>query len=749
MNFKQITCALLLSSAMFPAVAGTREKTPAFPGAEGFGRYVTGGRGGAVYHVTSLADDGSVGTLRWALNQNGARTIVFDVAGTIHLTSSLSIGKGNVTVAGQTSPGGICLADYPVSIHSNNVILRYLRFRVGNKNVTLNGADGWDGLGAMDQKDIMVDHCSISWSIDECCSIYGSQNLTVQWCLIAQSLVNSGHSKGAHGYGGNWGGSGATYHHNLMAHHVSRVPRLGPRQTTQTDERLDMRNNVFYNWSGNGCYGGEGMNVNIVNNYYKPGPGTDAKKGAVKYRLAAPGIRTVDYCLNKAAIAKSYNAATGKSFSADDISGASDGTNNYVVIGTSRYTINMADNTISMNGTPVAISWNGWAKMLHVWGKFYVDGNVNPDYAYMTKNNFKYGVSDQIDKSGNDKTYPGDDAIRLTKPMAFTGVTTQSAEVAYARVLDYVGASNYRDSFDEMMVNDTKNRKASHTGSGLDQGFVNTPYDNVSGSADPYPVLTATTAAPVDTDGDGIPDEWEKAHGLNPNDATDGKKTNADGYTNLEVYLNSLVEDITTKQNEGGTFEGSIVEEEEPDVAETQYVLSAATCTAEAKVDVVYNFENGFSISNTGNKSYGTGKNDCIKYSSGATNYTLTIPDGIQINKIEVTGYSNYDADAFLAKLGDEEFGETYKFPGKVNGDLQEVTHTITLSTPATKSLLMNIQGTQAVLKFTLYTSKVTGIKNISADRNLDGKIYTLDGKQAAKDYKGVAIKNGKKIIIK
>lgn len=741
MNFKQITCALLLSSAMFPALADTREKTPAFPGAEGFGRYVTGGRGGAVYHVTSLADDGSAGTLRWALNQNGARTIVFDVAGTIHLTSSLNIGKGNVTVAGQTSPGGICLADYPVSIHSNNVILRYLRFRVGNKNVTLNGADGWDGLGAMDQKDIMVDHCSISWSIDECCSIYGSQNLTVQWCLIAQSLVNSGHSKGAHGYGGNWGGSGATYHHNLMAHHVSRVPRLGPRQTTQTDERLDMRNNVFYNWSGNGCYGGEGMNVNIVNNYYKPGPGTNAKKGAIKYRLAAPGIRTVDYCLNKDAIAKSYNDATGKSFTKDDVYGSSDGMTNYVIVGSSRYPINMADNTITVNGKSVAVSWNGWAKMLHVWGKFYVDGNVNPDYAYMTKDNFRYGVAEQIDKNGNDKTYPGDDAIRLTTPMAFTGVTTQSAEVAYARVLDYVGASNYRDSFDEMMVSDTRNGKASHTGSGLDLGFVNTPYDNVSGSADPYPVLKATAAAPADTDGDGIPDEWEKGHGLNPNDAADGKEKNADGYTNLEVYLNSLVEDITTKQNEGGTFEGTIDEEEEQVAAE--YELNQDTSNDN------WTFSNGFSI--TSSKGYAEGKS-CgmagIKYSRGV-DFTINIPSGLAVTKVEIQGYGNDDNnDAYLQNLGEQEFGTSeYVFPSRAGNENK--TYTIELATPTTGTLPFKFNGAQVVANFKIYTVSATGIKNIPADKNKDGKVYTLDGKQVAKDYKGVAIKNGKKIIIK
>ena len=280
--------------AMFVmALAATAtEQLPAFPGAEGFGRYVTGGRGGKILHVTKL-DDSGYQSLRWCLQQQGAKIIVFDVSGTIHLQSALSI-PSNTTIAGQSAPGdGICVADYPVSISGNNVIVRYMRFRLGNKNVLKDGADGWDGFGGFDKQDWIIDHCSVSWSTDECLSVLGNKNTTVQWCLVAQSIVNSGHSKGAHGYGGNWGGSGASFHHNLIAHHTSRTPRLGPRPTTQLDERMDMRNNVIYNFGGNGCYGGEGMTVNIVNNYYKPGPGSPT--GDKGKRIAGIGIRTNDY----------------------------------------------------------------------------------------------------------------------------------------------------------------------------------------------------------------------------------------------------------------------------------------------------------------------------------------------------------------------------------------------------------------------------------------------------------------------
>ena len=245
--------ALLLSVA----IAGTaQDKLLAFPGAEGGGCYVTGGRGGKVYHVTTLEDDAkNPGSLRYAVDQKGPRTIVFDVAGTIELKSDLVVNNGDLTIAGQTAPGdGICLRNYCFHIKTDNVIVRYIRSRLGDDS----GAET-DAAWARNQKDIIVDHCSFSWSVDETASFYGVENFTMQWCYITESLAASTHVKGAHGYGGLWGGNKASYHHNLLAHHYSRTPRLVGNDEFPEKCLIDMRNNVIYNWGPVlGCYGGGG-----------------------------------------------------------------------------------------------------------------------------------------------------------------------------------------------------------------------------------------------------------------------------------------------------------------------------------------------------------------------------------------------------------------------------------------------------------------------------------------------------------
>ena len=268
----------------------------------------TGGKGGTIYIVTTLsdsinpADNKSVpGTFRYAIEQGEARIVIFNVAGTIHLKKPLTLSKGNITIAGQSAPGdGICIADYPLLIKgANNVIIRFLRFRLGNESLKIDKNTDYDAISVNDSKNVVLDHLSCSWSVDECVSCYGNENFTLQYCFITESLRNAGHVKGAHGYGGIWGGKNATFHHNLLAHHDSRNPRFDHDFVdTKYAGPIDYVNNVVYNWGGNSAYGGEGTNkgaggrhINMVNNYYKYGPATSKKS-----RIVNPTTKDADNC---------------------------------------------------------------------------------------------------------------------------------------------------------------------------------------------------------------------------------------------------------------------------------------------------------------------------------------------------------------------------------------------------------------------------------------------------------------------
>ena len=248
----------------------------AFEGAEGCGKYSLGGRGGKEYVVTSLADDGSEGTLRYAVEAEGPRIVTFAVSGDIHLTAPLNIRNPYLTILGQTAPGkGITLRDHNVFITADHVIVRYLRMRLG----TAAGVEA-DALGARHCRHLMIDHCSISWATDENASFYNLADATIQWCIISEALNSSVHHKGKHGYGGIWGGRNVSFHHNLFAHNNSRNPRFDhPRLYWENDllyyrGTVEFVNNVVYNWGMKVIYGGEEGWFNVVNNSFRPGPAT-------------------------------------------------------------------------------------------------------------------------------------------------------------------------------------------------------------------------------------------------------------------------------------------------------------------------------------------------------------------------------------------------------------------------------------------------------------------------------------------
>lgn len=467
-------CTAALAAAAQPYPTPDRSTVPAFPGADGAGKYTVGGAGGRVLTVTSLADDGSKGTLRWAVRQKGARTIVFAVGGLIELQSPLSIRHDSVTIAGQTAPGdGICLKNYPLKISANQVIVRYLRSRMG-ADIPMKGDDAMNGFQGCEH--ILIDHCSISWSTDECASFYDNRRFTLQWCIISESLANSVHEKGAHGYGGLWGGQGATFHHNLLAHHTNRTPRLcGSRYTgTPETEQVELFNNVIYNFGSDGAYAGEGGSYNFLNNYYKPGPYT-ATKSSYKRLFTA-----------YADDGKNRNAAG-------------------------------------------------------VYGRFHLSGNyMDPTCGQLSdRQRTELMKVNQDNALGMVWKGKGDRPADLLAAQAFDiaeHTSLQPAWEAYESVLQSAGASLHRDAVDARIVEETRKGTYTYEGShGSRLGIIDQPSD-VGG----WPVYSSAPA-PTDTDGDGMPDEWEQAQGLDPHNAADGAAYRlSPHYTNLEVYLNGL-----------------------------------------------------------------------------------------------------------------------------------------------------------------------------------------------------------------
>ena len=386
----------------------------AFPGAEGGGMYVTGGRGGKVYHVTKLTDDGSEGTLRYGIEKESRPlVIVFDVAGVIPLAKALKIQNGNLTIAGQTAPGdGICLKNYNFRIAASNVILRFMRFRMGDEAKTEDDALNLY-TGDNNIQDVIIDHCSLSWSTDECGSFYGMTNFSLQWCILSESLRNSIHEKGKHGYGGIWGGANATYHHNLLAHHDSRNPRIDHDYVSTLKGPVSLINNVIYNWGDNSCYGGESKpgsdfkKYNIVNNYYKPGPATASGK-----------VRFLDPTTN----CKNCDSAHP----------------DQVVPGH----FHMSGNTMDGNDGYTADNWSGKATTA---------------------------------SAGLIATIKADTFFRYEKESA---LSLHNAQDAFDKVVGFAGASLKRDAVDERVTRETKDGIFTFNGSnGSGKGFIDTQSD--------------------------------------------------------------------------------------------------------------------------------------------------------------------------------------------------------------------------------------------------------------------------------
>lgn len=435
--------------------------TIAFPEAKGCGRNTTGGRGGSVYVVTTLEDKDPTtkkaipGSLRWALEKTGSRIITFAVSGTIHLLDRLSI-PGNTTILGQTAPGdGICLAgdalttfgeNYLLKVDGDNVIVQFLRVRLANTGFD---ADAFNCIG---HKNVIIDHCSFSWSTDECATCYENSNFTMQWCMVYEGLNTD--MKGNHGFGGIWGGSNVTFHHNLIANQSNRYPRFDHEYAGGSYYGpLDFVNNVVYITNNcNGSYGGESCNsggnyrkINMVNNYYR----YLASLSSGKYRILQP-TTSCSNCTDK-------------------------------------------------YGFSIKV------------GKFYVNGNYVDGSATNTSDNWN-GVN------------PSTEAMKATAPFAMATEVTgkQTAEEAFESVMNHVGASKSRDAADTKVINNVINNNGSTV------------------SAVPtLPTLAQTDF--LDTDGDGLPDEWEDAHGLDKYNTMDSKKISSTGYANIENYAQELV----------------------------------------------------------------------------------------------------------------------------------------------------------------------------------------------------------------
>ena len=707
------------------------EYSPAFPGAEGFGRYTSGGRdedgGFSVYHVTSLEDSGP-GTFRFGAATAGKKIIVFDVSGTIHLQSALKI-QGNKTILGQTAPGdGICLADYPVSIGGSNVIIRYMRFRMGD----IKGVED-DALSSSHHDDsklsnIIVDHCSVSWSTDECASFYGNVNFTMQYCIISESLRVSVHGKGTHGYGGIWGGQNASFHHNLIIHHDSRNPRFDHDYVSTLKGPIDYVNNVLYNWGGNSTYGGESAQnstsryINMINNYYKPGPATKWKT-----RLLNP----TTICSNCTS-ADPHTATPGKFYI----------TGNY------------------MYGSPEVTNDN------------LCDAAIDPDQNGISYVTWKanYATSTRAIST----SYDFDE---------YNVISMHAAEKAFDKVLKYAGASYQRDNLDKRLRWEALKGIAYFKGSkGSENGIIDTQSD-VGG----WPELKQADK-PVDTDKDGIPDEWETAHGLNPNKAADAvefticendpNNTNSVKYTNLEVYANYLVQDITQYERDEAaeTFDeyyplGLKILPPEPDFpTEPDFVLPDipetdifnASKATDKNTDIA-----GTSCTLNGAVNPGGSSASYLKLRTGSGDWIFNVKAGYMITDISIEAFQNNTSEvategaikisSITADDGSNLLTSDVSLP--LNGSSKTASVAID-NLSATQNIKVSFDNSdlpasgaqkQCYAIVTITYEKSTGIEVVNAATNAKtdapAYYYNLQGQRVAPGTKGIVIYKGMKFF--
>lgn len=730
MKRKLLTTFILLAT-MSLAVLAQFQSAPAFPGAEGHGRFVTGGRGGEIRYVTNLNNSGT-GSFREAVKGDAKKIVVFNVGGVIALASDLTIGA-NTTILGQTAPApGITLRYYTVSPGANNII-RFIRMRRGQEKDINDGADAcWQ----RQKTGIIFDHCSFSWSIDEVASFYDNNNFTMQWCTVAESLTNAGHDKGAHGYGGIWGGKLVSFHHNMIAHVSNRGPRFnGARYewsgyTSNKEygnynwenyvqaENVDFRNCVMYNAQGT-CYGGPGGGqINMVNNYYKAGPCGNGNQERITLVTVAS-------------------------------SGNSSGHPNIYDM-TSRYYI--SGNT-TQTTAGVKTENKDWAGVDYDSGVLYQGGlvyskdanNLYPaDVPSITYNNVRYVQ------------------IKMDEPAPTGYVTTHTADGAFDKVLAYVGASYSRDNVDARYVEEAMNGTATYKGSVTGKPGIIDVVADVEGYTEETFESTSHPAG-YDTDGDGIPDEWETTWGLDPDDASDAKKYSMDPngyYTNLEMYANSLVEDIM----KGGCSDGEanyteywpelkVIEPSEPgeEGEDVSIYLAQSTNVSGQTTSASYAFEDGeytVTITNANSKKYAKGSEDGIKYSKGVQ-YTINLPSGIVVKEVVLAGYDNYDdTDAYLSELNGQKYAETdYVFPMKDSSGNYKLT-TQKVTTNATGTLTFTPAGQQVVWTITLNGTKATGANVVKAERKqANAALYNIVGQKVSSNYKGFVVKDGKKFV--